>query len=134
MIRPWYSVSLPIRSKVRSSWAMPCALPRSDGVQQRERDIEHALERRDAHALGWLVVALGAVGQADGGQAGDLEGVGVGAAAGRDRAGPVAAGVQRPLGGEHGRRARLVAVAIEEALDADVEVGLAQRLVGGIVA
>ena len=34
-------------------------------VEQREADVEHPLQRDDAHALGRLVVVLGAVGQVD---------------------------------------------------------------------
>ena len=55
-------------------------------VEQRERDVEHPLERRDRHALGRLVVALGAVGEVHAREAGGLERVRVRAAAGDDAA------------------------------------------------
>src|ERR1700712_4649768 len=103
MIRPVWIGSTAIRSKARSSWLslvlMSSALPRGDDVEQRVGDVEHRLERRDAHALGRLVVALGAVGEADGVEALDLEGVAVGGAAGDDLARRVAAGLQGALGG-----------------------------------
>ena len=85
-------------------------------VEQRERDVEHALERGDRDPLGRLVVALGAVGEVHAREAAGLERVGVRAAAGHDPPRLVAAGAQRGLGGHDRGRARLLAVAGEQAL------------------
>src|SRR3954453_20748764 len=98
MIRPSKMVSLAMRSKARSSWAMARVLPGGDRVEQRVGHVEHALQGGDADALGLLVVALGPVGQADRLEAGGLERIAVGCAAGDDVARRVAAGVQRALG------------------------------------
>src|SRR3954453_1599767 len=114
MMRPSKMVSVAMRSKARSSWAMARVLPGGDRVEQRVGDVEHPLQRRDADALGRLVVALGAVGQANRVEAGRLERVAVGGPARDDVARRVAAGVQRALGGGDGRRGRLVAVAGEQ--------------------
>ena len=92
-----------------------------------EHDVEHALQRRDGHALGRLVVALGAVGEVHAREAGQLERVGVRAAAGGDPARLVAAGAQRGLGGGDRRRGRLLAVAGEQPLGRDVHVALRGR-------
>src|SRR3954462_14807030 len=134
MMRPSKMVSVAMRSKARSSWAMARVLPGREHVEQRVGHVEHALQRRDADALGRLVRALGAVGEVDGVKAGGLERVGVGGATGDDVARRVAARLQRALRRLDGRRGRLVAVALEEPLDGDVEVGLARGLVGGVVA
>src|SRR3954471_9278909 len=98
MMRPWNLGSEAMRSKARSSWAMARVLPGGDDVEQRIGHVEHALQGLDADPLGRLVVALGAVGQADRVQAGDLERVAVGRPAGDDVTRRVATGVQRPLG------------------------------------
>src|SRR6476646_5157759 len=109
-----------VSDPVCSNWLLTgCSLRGGSLVQQREHDIEHALERRDRDALGRLVVALGAVGQVDDGQAELLERVGVRAATRGDPPWLVARGAQGRLGGDDGGRGRLLAVAGEQPLRDD---------------
>src|SRR5215207_2851938 len=121
------------RSK-RELIARACWQARSDRrglVEQREADVEHALERDDAHALGRLVVVLGPVGEVDALDALDGERVRVRAAAGHDPGRLVAARTQRCLRrGDRGGRA-LRAVAVEQLLADDVDVAL--RGAGAVV-
>ena len=106
---------------------------RGDGLGQRERDVEHPLERGDRDALAGLVVALGAVREVHDGEPAREQRVRVGAAAAVDVRGLVAAVAQRPLGGAHrGARGR-DAVAVESAREVDVDVALALREVRGLV-
>ena len=102
--------------------------------KQDERDVEHPLERGDRHALGRLVVALGAVGEVDAREAGRLQGVGVRPAAGLDPPRLVAAGAQRRLRGDElgGARAHLEAGEELLAHDVDVALGLGGAVVQGV--
>src|SRR4051794_25376075 len=98
MMRPAWIVSVATRSNARSSEVpMPAALPGGDDVEQRVGHVEHAVQGRDADALGRLVVALGAVGQAHRVEAVDLEGVAVGRTARDDVARQVTTGLQGAL-------------------------------------
>ena len=71
-------------------------------VEQRQAHVERALQRRHAHALGRLVVALGAVGDVDALDPLQRERVRVRAAAGGDADRLVAARAQRGLRGHDG--------------------------------
>src|SRR5919197_1424367 len=86
-----------------------------DLVEQREGDVEHPLQRGLADALGRLVVALRPVGEVRAREAGGLQGVGVGSAAGEDPPRLVAARAQRGLRGEDLRRRGAEAMAFAAA-------------------
>ena len=106
-------------------------MTRAGLLDQRDRDLEHPLERVGADPLGRLVVVLGAVRRGSAREPGGPERVGVRAAAGEDVLRLVAAGAQRALGERHLGGARADPVALEHPLQRDVEVALAG--VGGVL-
>ena len=103
-------------------------------VQQRQRDVEHLLERRHAHALAGLVVALGAVGEVD-------RRASPARAArwrrrrrrSRSRTGSWPQARSAASAARTARRRRRQAVAGERALHADVDVAVAVGQVRGLV-
>ena len=92
----------PVPSHVRPRRSMRLELAhRPASSHQRDRDVEHPLERLDADALVGLVVALGPVGEVRARETRRLERVRVRRAAGDDVARLVPAGAQRLLGERH---------------------------------
>ena len=109
-------------------------MPSADSLHDRERHVEHRLERVDRDRLVGLMVALGAVGQVEHRQSAGDQGVGVAAAAGVDVDGLDPARLERSRGGLDQGRAALELVAAEQALDGglNVALGVARRLGGGV--